>query len=200
MIETAVERLRAHPPTLIGIGASAGALEALALLLPELPPTLGAPVLIVVHLAPTRSSTLAQLLATYCTVRVCEAEDKCLTVPGTVYVAPPDYHLLVESDGSIALSADLPVNFSRPSIDVFFESVAYSFGPRALGILLSGANADGAAGLATLRARGGLTWVQTPATARVAVMPEAALGLAPHAVLDPKAMGQALAAWEHVDA
>ena len=114
---------------------------------------------------------------------------------GHVYFAPPNYHLLVEADGGLALSADEPVNFSRPSIDVLFESLAHSFGRRALGILLSGANADGAAGLAAVKARGGLTWVQAPVTARVATMPEAALKLAEHHVLTPEAMGETLARW-----
>ena len=114
---------------------------------------------------------------------------------GVIYIAPPDYHLLVEADGSLALSADEPVHFSRPSIHVLFQSAAHAFGKRALGILLSGASADGADGLAPIRARGGVTWVQRPESAAVPVMPEAALARAAHRSTDVGDMGRVLGEW-----
>jgi two-component system chemotaxis response regulator CheB len=200
VIEDLARELRERPPTLIAIGASAGAVDALGQLLPELPGTLGAPVLVVVHVPPDRRSALAELFSTSCALRTLEAEDKTMPGPASVYFAPPDYHLLVERDGTLALSVDEPVHHSRPSIDVLFESVAEAVGPGALGILLSGASRDGAEGLRRIRAAGGRTWVQAPETAQVAVMPRAALDLAPHCTLDPRSMGLALAAWSHADA
>jgi two-component system chemotaxis response regulator CheB len=195
MTADVVRLLHEYEPAVIGIGASAGAIDALGRLLPVLPPTLRAPLVVVVHVPPDWQSGLPALLSANCSLPIAEAEDKVAAQPGHVYFAPPNYHLLIERDGCLALSADEPVNFSRPSIDVLLESVALGFGRRALGILLSGANADGAAGMAAIKAHGGLTWVQEPATARVATMPEAALRLADHQVLDPAAMGRALADW-----
>jgi two-component system chemotaxis response regulator CheB len=195
-VTAVLDRLREHAPGVVCIGASAGAIEALGQILPELPPAFGVPVLVVVHVPADWKSALPELLGTRCALEISEAEDKVQASSGHVYFAPPNYHLLVEDDGCLALSADEPVNFSRPSIDVLFESVAHAFGSRALAILLSGANADGAAGLAMVKSCGGLTWVQTPATARVATMPEAALKLTEHAILDPRDMGLALAQWE----
>jgi len=107
-----------------------------------------------------------------------EALDKEHVDAGTVYVAPPGYHLLVEADHTLALSMDAPVAFSRPSIDVLFESAAVAYGERVLGIVLSGANNDGAAGLAAIRAAGGRAWVQQPADALAATMPQAAIDTA----------------------
>ena len=181
-----------HPPAIIVIGGSAGSLDGLIELLPALPADLPTPVLVVVHLPPERDATLVRVLAGSCRLQVCEADDKMQCAAGVVYVAPPDYHLLVEADGSLALSADEPVHFSRPSIDVLFQSAADAFGERVLGILLSGASADGAAGLAAISARGGVTWVQKPESAAVAVMPAAALALVPHSALDVSDMGRVL--------
>jgi two-component system, chemotaxis family, protein-glutamate methylesterase/glutaminase len=127
---------------------------------------------------------------------VFEAEDKDLAEPGSVYVAPPDYHLLVDVGGRLSLSSDERVNLARPSIDVLFESAAWSFGAAVLGIVLSGANADGAAGLAAIRARGGSCWVQTPETAVAMAMPRAALDAVPDAqVLALTEMADALRGW-----
>ncbi|MBY0276601.1 chemotaxis protein CheB [Candidatus Binatia bacterium] len=193
---TPIAALKAHDPRVLAIGASAGAVEALLDLLPGLPPGLPATVLVVVHVPRDRRSALPMLFAPRCVLPVLEAEDKIGADPGHVYFAPAGYHLLVERDGTLALSSDDLVNMSRPSIDVLFESVAYGFGPRTLGIVLSGANADGARGLACIRERGGLGWVQDPTTARVALMPEAAIAAAhPDAVLAPAAMADALAQW-----
>lgn len=191
-----LDALRAHEPRIVAVGASAGAVEALLDLLPELPASLPAAVVVVVHVPRDRKSTLPALFATRCAVRVAEAEDKIDADAGTVYFAPSGYHLLVERDGRLALSSDELVNLSRPSIDVLFESTAFALGPRALGIVLSGANADGAHGLALIRQRGGLAWVQDPGTAKVSYMPDAAIAAArPDAVLAPSAMARALADW-----
>ena len=192
--------LRDTAPRIVAVGASSGALEALMARLPPLPASFPCPVAVVVHVPSDRPNGLPPVLAPLCAVRVCEAEDKMPLEGGCVYFAPPGYHLLVERHGAAALSAEPPVQFSRPSIDVLFESVAQAFGDRALGVLLSGANADGAAGLAAIRAAGGLTWVQSPGSARVSTMPEAALALGPHRVLEPAAMGRALAGWTEPDA
>jgi two-component system chemotaxis response regulator CheB len=195
MIGELARTLRAHPPAVIAIGASAGAVEALMQLLPELPADLPAPVLVVVHVPSDRRSALPELFQKTCALPTREAEDKIMPDPATVYFAPPDYHLLVEHDGALALSVDEPVHHSRPSIDVLFDSVAEAYGARALGILLSGASRDGADGLAHIRTAGGHTWVQAPETAQVAVMPRAALAIAPHPTLDPRSMGRAIAEW-----
>jgi two-component system, chemotaxis family, protein-glutamate methylesterase/glutaminase len=187
--------LCAHDPCVIVAGASAGAVEVLLELLPRLPAGLRAPVLIVVHLPRDGQSALPALFAGRCAAPVLEAEDKIEAVPGSIYFAPPGYHLLVERDGRLALSSDELVNLSRPSIDVLFESAAYAFGARVLGIVLSGANSDGARGLALIRTRGGLGWVQQPDTARVPYMPDAALANGADAVLAPAEMARILSEW-----
>jgi two-component system, chemotaxis family, protein-glutamate methylesterase/glutaminase len=194
-VRNVLQALQAHAPEVIAIGASAGALDALGRLLPELPPSFPAPILLVVHMLPDGESRLPSVLAAHCELDVCQAEDKMEVRGGRLYVAPPDYHLLLERQKVLALSSDCLVNYSRPSIDVLFESVAYACGRRSLGILLSGASADGAAGLALIRAHGGLTWVQTPGSASMSAMPDAALTLAPHVVMEPSDMGRALATW-----
>ncbi|MCC2671503.1 MAG: cheB 2 [Armatimonadetes bacterium] len=160
----------------IVIGASAGAVEALSLLLPPLPADFPVALLIVVHLPRDRDSLLAELLGARCRVKVKEAEDKERIEGGTVYFAPPDYHLLVEPDRSLSLSVDEPVRYSRPSIDVLFESAADVYGERLLGIVLTGANSDGAQGLRTVCEAGGKAIVQAPETASAPFMPQAALG------------------------
>lgn len=158
------------------IGASAGALDALSAILPALPKDYPLPILIVVHLPPERNSALPELMQAKCKLDVREAEDKEPILPGRVYIAPPDYHLLVEPDRRISLSSDEPVMFSRPSIDVLFESAADAYPDGDLiGIVLSGANYDGAKGLKAICATGGTAWVQNPATAQASTMPESAL-------------------------
>jgi two-component system chemotaxis response regulator CheB len=164
----------------IVIGTSAGGVEALSILLPALPAGLRAAVFIVLHLPRERPSRLADVFGPKCALPVREAQDKEPIEPGTVYFAPPDYHLLIDRllvDGrpQLALSADEPVHFSRPSIDVLFESAADVYGARLLGVILTGANEDGAAGLAAVHEAGGLTIVQEPESAQVAVMVESAL-------------------------
>ena len=159
----------------IAIGGSAGAVEAVGKLLEGLPAEFKPSIVIVIHVPADRPSLLAAVLGQRCRRPVREALDKERIEPGVIYVAPPDYHLLVESDGALALSRDEPVAFSRPSIDVMFESAAEAYGPRLLGIVLSGANADGAAGLAAIRKAGGRAWVQQPGDAVAETMPAAAI-------------------------
>jgi two-component system chemotaxis response regulator CheB len=169
----------------IVIGASAGGVEALSVLLPALPAGLRAAVFIVLHLPRERPSLLVEVFAPKCARPVREAQDKEPVEPGTVYFAPPDYHLLVDGhllvdDGpQLALSADEPVHFSRPSIDVLFESAAEAYGDRLLGIILTGASADGASGLEAVHRAGGATVVQQPASAQVPLMVESALRRSP---------------------
>src|SRR5450830_466422 len=160
----------------IVIGASAGGVEALSLLLPSLPAQAPA-VLVVLHLPRDRPSLLVNLFAPKCAMHVCEAQDKEPILPGTIYFAPPDYHLLVDDGPQVALSADEPVNFSRPAIDVLFETAADYYRERLLGIVLTGGNHDGAAGLQAIRATGGTSLVQQPDDAQSSYMPEQAIKL-----------------------
>ena len=162
---------------LVAIGASWGGLHAVGEVLSGLPPDLGAAVVVGQHRSRDSAEAMfVAALARRTPLEVCEAGDKDPIVRGRVHVAPPDYHLLVEP-GHFALSLDAPVSHSRPSIDVMFESVADSYGERAVGVLLTGANSDGAAGLLRLRERGGLTLVQDPAEAERGEMPAAAIAL-----------------------
>lgn len=163
------------------IGASAGAVDALLQILPPLPHDYPLALLIVVHLPPDSESALAPLLASRCRITVKEAEDKEPIRPGTAYLAPPNYHLLVEPDLALSLSSEEPVLFSRPSIDVLFESAADAFGDSLAGVVLTGGNADGARGLRTVDAAGGLALVQAPDTAAYPEMPRAALEACPAA-------------------
>jgi two-component system, chemotaxis family, protein-glutamate methylesterase/glutaminase len=164
-------------PAAIAIGASAGGVEALAVLLPALAEGSQIPVFIVLHQPRQRPSLLVNIFSPRCKVPVREAEDKEPVTPGTVYFAPPDYHLLIdrgERGMQLALSTDAPILFSRPSVDALFESAADAYGPGVLGVILTGASRDGAAGLAAIGRAGGRTVVQDPATAVVSLMPEAA--------------------------
>jgi len=162
------------PLKAVVIGASAGAIQALSDILPGLPAEFPLPILIVVHV-PSTPSGLTALFSSKCAMAVVEPDDKEVIAPGSIYFAPPAYHLLVEPGGTIALSEDEPVLFSRPSIDVLFESAADSFGSGLLGIVLTGANEDGARGAVAIEGRGGLVLAEDPATAYAAAMPAAAL-------------------------
>ena len=159
----------------IVVGTSAGGVEALTVLLSALPANLHLPIFVVLHLPRGRPSLLADLFTPRCALRVREADDKEPVEPATVYVAPPDYHLLIDTGPCIALSADDLVNHSRPSIDVLFESAADVYGARLAGIILTGANDDGAAGLDAVHRAGGVTIVQEPGSALASAMPAAAL-------------------------
>jgi two-component system chemotaxis response regulator CheB len=166
------------------IGASAGGVEALSVLLPAIPRSYGGAVFVVLHLPRDRRSLLVDIFGPKCVLTVREAEDKEPVAPGTIYFAPSDYHLLVDRGPALALSTDAPVNFSRPSIDVLFEAAADVYGPRLLGVILTGANDDGAAGLEAVSRAGGTTCVQEPSTAYASLMAEAAIRrVRPHHVL-----------------
>jgi two-component system, chemotaxis family, protein-glutamate methylesterase/glutaminase len=176
------------------IGGSAGSVDVLSSLLPAFPPDCGVAVLVVVHLPRERQSGLGGLFGPKCRLSVVEAEDKQPLAPGVIYLAPPDYHLLVERTAQLALSADELVHYSRPSIDVLFESAADAYGPALLGVVLSGANDDGAAGLAAIARAGGLTLVQPPEEAVAPTMPRAALKATPEScVLSVARMADAFA-------
>jgi len=172
---------------LIAIGGSAGAIETLARLFASLPADYAAPVAVVVHLPRRHPSALAAALQTSCALPIVEAQDKEPLRPGRVHVAPPDYHLLVDENATLALSVEEPVHFSVPAIDVLFESAAAAFGPRVAAVVLSGANRDGADGLAAVARAGGLALVQEPGECVASEMPTAALARTPDAVALPLA-------------
>ncbi len=162
---------------LIVIGTSLGGLEALQIMLSALPISFPVPVAIVQHRHKSSDDTLRLLLQQYSTLLVKEAEDKEEILPGNVYLAPADYHLLVETAlyPYFALSVDEPVTYARPSINVLFETAADAYGKKVIGMLLTGANHDGVQGLARIKARGGITVVQEPSTAFCPTMPKAAI-------------------------
>jgi two-component system, chemotaxis family, protein-glutamate methylesterase/glutaminase len=173
--------MSATPAEAVVIGASAGALEALSVILPALPAQSALPLMIVVHIPTDKRSVLAEIFQAKCSVPVREAEDKEPISRGTVYFAPAGYHLLIESDRTLSLSIDEPVLYSRPSIDVLFESAADAYSRALIAIVLSGSNHDGAAGLKTVIEAGGLGIVQSPDDALAPAMPEAAIAMSPNA-------------------
>lgn len=158
---------------IVVVGTSWGGLAALRTLVSGLPADFGMAVTLVQHRHKDSDHLLRVLLQEQTALRVCEVEDKMPIEPGYVYVAPPDYHTLVEP-GHFSLSTEAPVRFSRPSIDVTFQSASDSYGHRTVGVVLTGANADGSAGLKRISDRGGLALVQTPETAESPPMPAAA--------------------------
>lgn len=160
------------------IGASAGGIDALLALLPALPPGYAVPVIAVLHLPEDHRSVLAEVFAARCRVPVREIADKQSLAPGAIHFAPPGYHLLIEPDGAFALNCDPPERFSRPSIDVLLDSAADAFGRALVAVLLTGANDDGARGMARAGEAGALTVVQDPQEARSPEMPQAAIAAA----------------------
>ena len=178
----------------VAIGGSAGSLEVILQMIGTLPHDAGIAYIIVLHRKTDADSILEQLLSTRTAMPVHEAEDKDQLAPNTVYIAPPDYHLLLEDRHSFSLDSSEKINFSRPSIDVTFESVADIFGDAAIGVILSGANADGAQGLKKMKAAGSLTIVQSPAGADVDYMPKQAIALCPdHLVVAANDIGKMIA-------
>jgi len=169
------------PDRAVVLGASAGAVQALSRLLPVLPRDYPLPVLVVVHVPPQRRNVLAELFAAKCRLAVREPDDKEPIAPGTILFAPPDYHMLVEADRTVSLSVEGPVQFSRPSIDVLFETAADAYGTGLTAAVLTGANHDGAEGLRAVAEAGGTALVEDPASAAYPVMPLAALALVPSA-------------------
>lgn len=159
------------------LGASAGGLTAVNQVLKRLPEGFPLPLLLCQHIHASSSLDFAAAFPEAHPFRVKEAEEKEQPVPGTLYVAPAGYHLLIEMDESFSLSNEAPVNWARPSIDVLFETAADAYRERLIGVLLTGANQDGARGLKRIRHLGGLTLVQEPREATVPTMPEAAIAL-----------------------
>ncbi len=169
------------------VGASAGGLYALKKLLPALPASFSCSMLIVQHMSPHSDSYMARMLNELSVVTVKEADEKELIRPGTVYIAPPDYHLLVEADYTLSLSVEEKVNYSRPSIDVLFETAADVYGIHLMGIILTGANDDGSNGLYAVKKNGGFIIVQDPNDAESPAMPRAAIErVKPHKILTLK--------------
>jgi len=159
----------------IVIGVSAGGISALSTILPQLPGNFPLPVIIVQHISPNTDNFMVNHFNHICQLKVKEADEKESIQPGTVYFAPPNYHLLVETDFTFSLSVEERVNFSRPSIDVLFESAADAWHTGLIGIILTGASTDGSKGMRIIKKRGGYTIAQDPQEAEVPVMPEAAI-------------------------
>ncbi|AKL97214.1 chemotaxis protein-glutamate methylesterase CheB [Clostridium aceticum] len=159
----------------VAIGASTGGIRALKMILSTLPKRFSASILIVQHLSPYSDNFLIQYLKDLCKIQVKEANEKELVQKGCAYIAPPNYHLMIEKDRHLSLSVEKKVNFSRPSIDVLFESAADAYGDRLIGIILTGASCDGSKGLEEVKARGGLTIVEEPKSAEAYIMPSAAI-------------------------
>ena len=177
----------------IVVGASAGGLYAMISILHPLPVNYPIPIIVVQHRAKDERSLLEEVLQQKCQIRIKQADEKEEIQPGFVYFAPPNYHLLVENNGTFSLSYDVPVNYSRPSIDVLFETAADVFKQRLLGIILTGANKDGAAGMKKIRTLGGITIAQDPGTADYPEMPQAAISTrAIQHILTPAAIGSFL--------
>jgi len=170
--------------SIVAVGTSWGGLSALTRLLGGLPRDFPIPIVVVQHRSKDSDRLLAQLLQDSTDLTVCEIEDKDVLEPGRVHVAPPDYHVMLES-GYVSLTIEEPVRYSRPSIDVMLESAADSYGSAAIGVVLTGANEDGARGLAHLVQRGGRAIVQDPKTAEIPIMPLAAIRAAPGAEVLP---------------
>ena len=159
----------------IVVGASAGGIEAFVHIFSKLPALFSLPIIFVQHLHKDQDSTLARFYNDRTLLKVEEAEEKEQIQAGHIYIAPPDYHLLIERDETFSLSVDEKVNYSRPSIDVLFDSAADVYGAELVGVLLTGANHDGARGLQRIKEHGGLTLVEDPATAKFPQMPRSAL-------------------------
>lgn len=157
------------------MGASAGGIDAWTMILPGLPASLPVPVIIAQHISPTSDNYIPQLLNDLCVLNVKEAEEKEILRAGNIYFSIPNYHLLIEEDRTISLSTEKKVNFSRPSIDILFDSASIVFGKALIGILLTGSNSDGSQGLKNIKHRGGLSLVENPDTASVNQMPLSAI-------------------------
>ncbi|HQS01240.1 MULTISPECIES: chemotaxis protein CheB [unclassified Polaromonas] len=187
-----------HAVEAVVIGASAGGVHALLALLSGLPEHFSLPIIAVLHLPQERDSRLADVFQQRLAMTVREAADKETIAPSTLYFAGSGYHLSIETDRTFSLSCEEPVNYSRPSIDVLMESAADAYGTSLAGVLLTGANFDGAAGLARIKQRGGLTAVQDPAEAQVATMPQAAIRkLRPNLILTLDRIRQLLIQLDH---
>lgn len=160
---------------LIVIGGSSGGLEALLRILPGLARSFPIPIVIVLHQSRLAKSSLVHVLQSRCNMMVCEPEDKEQIEPGYIYIAPPNYHLLIEADRTFSYENSELVNYSRPAIDVLFETAAEVYEDKLIGVLLTGSNADGANGIKQIKEHGGMTIVQNPDGANSPFMPGAAI-------------------------
>jgi len=167
------------PFTAVVIGTSAGGLTALNQIFKHIEKSFKLPIIVVQHLSPESDNFLAKNLNSNCVLSVSEASEKEEIEAGHIYIAPANYHLLIEDDHTFSLNIDPKVNYCRPSIDVLFESAANVYKDRLIGIVLTGANSDGARGLKYIKELGGTTLVQDPKTAEVAAMPKSAVNLFP---------------------
>lgn len=167
--------VRGRTTEAVVIGASAGGVSALMQLLPSLPRAYRLPIIVVLHVRSGRPNQLVDVFQQRVALPVREAGDKEDVIPGTLYFAPAGYHLLLENDRVFSLSCDAPLHFARPAIDITMETAADAYGPALVGVLLTGANEDGAAGMAAIGNAGGMTVVQDPAEADVGVMPQEAI-------------------------
>ncbi len=163
-----------NPTELIVIGGSAGSLQVIMELIKNLNENLKVPILIVVHRKAYSTSILPTLLQQFTKMKVEEIEDKTEILSNRIYIVPADYHLLFESKNTVSLDGSEKMNYSRPSIDVTFKSAAEMFGENLIGVLLSGANADGVEGLQYIKKNNGKVWIQDPETAEVDYMPKRA--------------------------
>ncbi len=170
--EERLQRIRA-----VVVGASAGGIEAMMQLFRPLPPDYPLPVICVLHLPDTHDSNLAEVFQQWMRIKVREAQDKAPIERGRLYFAPAGYHLLVEPEATFSLSCEGPVSYSRPAIDILMQTAAQAYGAGLLGILLTGANFDGAVGMKTIKHSGGLTIVQAPLEAKSGTMPGEAIRL-----------------------
>ncbi|MBW0435681.1 chemotaxis protein CheB [Leptospira yasudae] len=159
----------------IVVGVSSGGLNAMKTIFSALPADYEIPLIVVQHLSPRSDGEWIRILGRSCRIKIKEADEKETINVSTVYVSPPNYHLLIEKNRTFSLSADERVNFARPSVDVLFESASEVYGEALIGIVLTGANSDGANGMKKIKANGGLAIVQDPTTAEAPFMPEAAI-------------------------
>jgi two-component system chemotaxis response regulator CheB len=179
---------------LIAIGGSAGGISAIQAILKKIPTGFFIPIVVVIHLPANNRGLLSEVLGGWTKSPLREPNDKDPIDSGTIYTAPSGYHLMVEKEKIFCVNLDEPVQFSIPSIDVFFDSAAQAYGDKVLGVILSGANEDGAEGLCRVIKAGGVGIVQTPSTAQSPLMPSSALKLAPSALsLSPDEIGEFLA-------
>lgn len=157
------------------MGVSAGGFQALSTIFQCLKSDFTYPIIVVQHQSPTSDDFLVNYLNEQCRLKVKQADEKESILAGLIYFAPPNYHLMVETDKTFSLSIDPPVHFARPAIDVLFETAADVYGSKLVGVILTGANADGSRGLKKINEFGGLTIVQDPETAEAGHMPKAAI-------------------------
>lgn len=175
-----MEKDEVGPFKVVVVGGSAGSLEVILNMIRAIPARPNAVFIFIIHRKNDKDSNLESLFSYKTELPVREVEDKDPILPNHMYIAPPDYHLLIETEDNFSLDSSEKIHFSRPSIDVTFESVAEAFGPRVVGILLSGANADGAQGLLRIKQRGGLAIVQDPEDSEIGFMPQQAINIGAH--------------------